>query len=163
MQEQYPVPPNWGANGFNFVADLDGELDPTTGLPRDEIISVVGNTIYVQRFNGTNFLEDPPYTYVGSLGDNDFLAWVGEITGDGLLDLIATDGANIYIKPYDGAGFTSASVPVTDWGGAWFNWTADLDEDGIDEIISGKNAQVFVKKVTPFPSGNEPFPVKVWE
>jgi hypothetical protein len=138
------------------LTDKNNRLAQYNLYDRDEIIVYSGQNIYVYRNNNNNGYETEPF-YSINVGYTISDIEVADINGDGYNDIIVNGGyyPNYKAQAYtNGHGFfinSTASWDVTssDIGNQCKITTADLDKDGINEIIlmaAGGHTNVYLGK-----------------
>jgi hypothetical protein len=107
------------------VADLNGDGTP-------EIVSVVGTTVHIGKLgtSGWTFTSTTTTGYLNKVR-------VADVTGDGKLDVLTTDGSWLYLFPGNGDGTIGAATKIS-WGAAGANdfQVGDMDGDGDRDIVA---------------------------
>jgi hypothetical protein len=155
VEHFYSVQDLWGHPGNNWVANLDGQ-------GAGEIVSALGDSIFTKMWAGPQVGLAPLqfYSVVEEWGPSQYLL-AGDFTGDGLLDIASPSANTIFLKSFDGDGFSSSRIEgVADqYGAPGNNFVGDLEADGMDEYVSIVDLQIFVKTMVLQPGGIEPFRV----
>lgn len=135
---------DYGAEGFNWVGDFDGD-----GL--QQIASGVGPTIIV-RENYPDFSKKT-YNIQGPWGSPGY-TWAGDFNGDGRTDIASAVGGNItmHLKTAskganDGFQSTVWTVPGR-WGQAAFTFAGDFNGDGKTDIASASGSTIHMSLST---------------
>ncbi len=141
----YDVEPAEGELFATFVqfAMISGKTDARNGLVRYPLPS--GDQGYV---------PGSPVVWDKERGNVFFRLAVGDVDGDGDLDLVASrrsDGLEVYLQTPDGMFYRERGSELDEVGRAFDIQLIDLDGDGRDDIVAGCA-----------PDGNRPGGVFVW-
>lgn len=120
------------ANRFSVIPSAVGDLDQDGTL---EIVSALSlpedSVIFVQDVNG-NMLQGWPQTIDGFMGWGTNLS-LGDVTGDGNLEIVASDQTAIYV--FDRMGELLPNWPYPMYFQRTGTCVGDLDQNGTQEII----------------------------
>ncbi|MEU6283201.1 VCBS repeat-containing protein [Streptomyces sp. NPDC047028] len=125
--------PDPGMTNLTQVGDLTGD-----GVP--DLIAVESSTGDLYRYNGPGFVGDAGRTKIGngwnSMSD---LVGVGDLTGDGVSDILAVDASDGNLYRYSGPNYNGGTKVQI--GTHWDSMTnitpvGDLTGDGVPDIIA---------------------------
>ncbi|MEU3337154.1 FG-GAP repeat domain-containing protein [Streptomyces sp. NPDC002144] len=129
-----------GSSGWNQYDVLTSPGD-ITGDGRADLVARNSSTgaLYLYKATSTGKLSARVKLYDGWKGYKK-IAGVGDITGDGIGDLLAQDGANTLYR-FNGKGdgtFAARTKLFTDWGGSYnaIVGVGDITDDGRSDLVS---------------------------
>jgi hypothetical protein len=137
------------------LADVDGDGD-------DDIVGFGHYGVYVSRSFGDSF--EKPYLWNGSFGYASVAGgWrvemhprmLGDVTGDGMADIVGFGGNYVYVSRSTGTGFLPAERWVASYGykNGWRvdqhpRFVEDMNGDGLADVVGFGGAGVFVSLST---------------
>lgn len=136
-----------GASGWNAMSEITlvGDLD---GDAKGDLVAVQTSTGQLFLYPGRGAAPFGARRLIGSTGWNgvDELTGMGDVTGDGKVDLIARQKstANIYLYPGSGTGSSARFGPSAQVGSGGAGWrpmesfvsVGDLDRDGKINLLA---------------------------
>jgi hypothetical protein len=138
-------PASWGAAGFTWVADFNGD-------GKADIASANGANFYMKLSNpGAGFtgFTAEIWTPGGAVLTSAANTFVGDFNGDGRADIASANGGVVEMKlsRVDGDGRFIAATWTNDgfWGGASYIKVGDFDGDGRADLASPDGGVVRMK------------------